>query len=317
MDVSKLQKNGELLIENIGRVIVGKEEVIRLLLTALLADGHVLLEDVPGTGKTKLAKTLAASIDGNFSRIQFTPDLLPGDVTGMNVYNRKSGEFELRKGPVFTNILLADEINRATPRTQSGLLESMEERQVTIDGEGMPLDDPFFVIATQNPVESAGTFPLPEAQLDRFMMKLSVGLPSKEEEVAILERFMQEDPYSHLKAVISLETLKEMKLWAAEIFVHPEIEKYMVDITAATRQKDKVVMGASPRATIAFMRAVKAYAGLSGRAYCIPDDVKTLAVPVLAHRLKLSYGHQSGNEAEGIVGEILESIPAPTENFAV
>lgn len=317
MDVSKLQENGKLLIENIGRVIVGKEEVIRLLLTALLADGHVLLEDVPGTGKTKLAKTLAASIDGNFSRIQFTPDLLPGDVTGMNVYNRKSGEFELRKGPVFTNILLADEINRATPRTQSGLLESMEERQVTIDGEGMPLDDPFFVIATQNPVESAGTFPLPEAQLDRFMMKLSVGLPSKEEEVAILERFMQEDPYSHLKAVISLETLKEMKLWAAEIFVHPEIEKYMVDITAATRQKDKVVMGASPRATIAFMRAVKAYAGLSGRAYCIPDDVKTLAVPVLAHRLKLSYGHQSGNEAEGIVGEILESIPAPTENFAV
>ncbi len=317
MDVSKLQENGKLLIENIGRVIVGKEEVIRLLLTALLADGHVLLEDVPGTGKTKLAKTLAASIDGNFSRIQFTPDLLPGDVTGMNVYNRKSGEFELRKGPVFTNILLADEINRATPRTQSGLLESMEERQVTIDGEGMPLDDPFFVIATQNPVESAGTFPLPEAQLDRFMMKLSVGLPSKEEEVAILERFMQEDPYSHLKAVISLETLKEMKLWAAEIFVHPEIEKYMVDITAATRQKDKVVMGASPRATIAFMRAVKAYAGLSGRAYCIPDDVKALAVPVLAHRLKLSYGHQSGNEAEGIVGEILESIPAPTENFAV
>ncbi len=317
MDVSKLQENGKLLIENIGRVIVGKEEVIRLLLTALLADGHVLLEDVPGTGKTKLAKTLAASIDGNFSRIQFTPDLLPGDVTGMNVYNRKSGEFELRKGPVFTNILLADEINRATPRTQSGLLESMEERQVTIDGEGMPLDDPFFVIATQNPIESAGTFPLPEAQLDRFMMKLSVGLPSKEEEVAILERFMQEDPYSHLKAVISLETLKEMKLWAAEIFVHPEIEKYMVDITAATRQKDKVVMGASPRATIAFMRAVKAYAGLSGRAYCIPDDVKTLAVPVLAHRLKLSYGHQSGNEAEGIVGEILESIPAPTENFAV
>ena len=317
MNDGKLQENGKLLIENIGKVIVGKEKVIRLLLTALIADGHVLLEDVPGTGKTKLAKTLAASIDGKFSRIQFTPDLLPGDVTGMNVYNRKSGEFELRKGPVFTNILLADEINRATPRTQSGLLESMEERQVTIDGEGFILADPFFVIATQNPIETAGTFPLPEAQLDRFMMKLSVGLPSREEEIAILDRFMKEDPYTELSAVISLSELKEMKAVAAQVFVHEKIEKYIVDIIAATRQKEKVVMGASPRAAIALLRAAKAYASLEGRAYCIPDDVKVLTVPVLAHRLKLSYGYQQGSEAEGIVREILDSIPAPTENFAV
>ncbi|MBQ8597936.1 MAG: MoxR family ATPase [Lachnospiraceae bacterium] len=313
---TKVENYGKALLENISKVIVGKEEVIKLLLTSLLADGHVVLEDVPGTGKTRLAKSLAASLDGSFRRIQFTPDLLPSDVTGMNVYNRKTGEFELRKGPVFTNVLLADEINRATPRTQAGLLESMEERQVTIDGETFALKDPFFVIATQNPIETAGTYPLPEAQLDRFMMRLSVGLPSKEEEVAILERFMKEDPYESLQPVLQLTDLAEMKEAVKEVFVHPEIEKYMVEIVSGTRKRDRVIMGASPRAALALLRACKAYAALSGRSYCIPDDVKALAVPVLAHRLKLSYGYGGGQEAGSVVCEILEEVPAPTEEFA-
>lgn len=314
--MQKVEQYGNLLLENISKVIVGKEEVIRLLITSLLADGHVVLEDVPGTGKTRLSKSLAASLNGSFKRIQFTPDLLPSDVTGMNVFNRKSGEFELRKGPVFANVLLADEINRATPRTQAGLLESMEERQVTIDGQTYTLEEPFFVIATQNPVETAGTYPLPEAQMDRFMMKLSVGLPSKEEEIAILERFMKDDPYEKLEPVLELEILREMKEEVKAVFVHPEIEKYIVEITSMTRKKDRVIMGASPRAALALLRACKAYAALSGRSYCIPDDVKALAVPVLAHRLKLSYGYGQSGEAESVIREILEEIPAPTEEFA-
>ncbi len=314
--MQKVEQYSKALLENISKVIVGKEEVVKLLLTALLADGHVILEDVPGTGKTRLSKSLAASLEGEFRRIQFTPDLLPSDITGMNVFNRKNGEFELCKGPVFTNVLLADEINRATPRTQAGLLESMEERQVTIDGETYALKEPFFVIATQNPIETAGTYPLPEAQLDRFMMRLSLGLPSKEEEIAILERFMKEDPYEKLSPVLDLGVLKELKEAVKNVFVHPEIEKYMVEITSLTRKKDRVIMGASPRAALALLRACKAYAALNGRSYCIPDDVKALAVPVLAHRLKLSYGYGQRGESETVVREILEEVSAPTEEFA-
>lgn len=316
MQLGQLQEKKKEIIENVGKVIVGKEDIIELLLAAMLAEGHVLLEDVPGTGKTKMAKALAYSLDMGFARIQFTPDLLPSDITGMDVYNKESNEFELREGPVFTNILLADEINRATPRTQAGLLECMEENQVTIDGETYLLPKPFFVIATQNPIETAGTFPLPEAQLDRFMMKLSLGLPTPEEEKAILHRFGSEDPLRELESVAAGEDLLEMKRLAGMVFVHESLEEYMVAIANATRKRDKVLIGVSTRGVLALMRCVKAYAALSGREYCIPDDIKKLAVPVLAHRLVISYGYQGGKEAEKIIRDILETVPAPTEDFS-
>ncbi len=303
------------VLANINKVIVGKEETARLLLTAILADGHVLLEDVPGTGKTKLAKTLAKSLDAEYARIQFTPDLLPSDITGLNIYDREKNEFVLRKGPVFTNILLADEINRATPRTQAGLLECMEERQVTIDGETYVPGKPFFVIATQNPVETAGTFPLPEAQMDRFMMKLSMGLPEREEELQILDRYMEKEPLSELSSVLSLEELEQAKTEVNKVFVHTCIREYMVDIVAATRKNDSIVMGVSPRGTLAFLRCIKAYAYLQGRNFVTPDDVKAVAVSVLAHRIVLSYGYGKGNDTRTFVSQILDSIPVPTEDF--
>ena len=304
----------EKVVNNIGKVIVGKEQVIIGLLTALLADGHVLLEDIPGTGKTKVAKSLARSLDAAFSRIQFTPDLLPGDITGLTIFDQKKGEFVLRKGPAFTNILLADEINRATPRTQAGLLECMEERQITIDGETYPAGVPFFVIATQNPVETAGTFPLPEAQKDRFMMKLSMGLPSKEEECRIMEKYMKDEPLSTLEPVLSLEELKAAKEEIENIYVHKCVMEYMVDIVSATRAGESVLMGVSPRGTLAFLRCVKAYAYLQGRNFVAPDDVKALAVPVLAHRIVMGYG--KANENKTFVEKIIASTTVPTEEFS-
>lgn len=305
------------LIDNISKVIVGKEETIELILTCMLAGGHVLLEDIPGTGKTKLARSIAASCKADFKRIQFTPDLLPSDVTGLNVYDAKQNEFVLKKGPVFTSILLADEINRATPRTQAGLLECMEERQVTIDGETYALKEPFFVIATQNPIENAGTFPLPEAQMDRFMMRLSMGLPSKSEEEDILRRFMKEEPLATLESVVTPEEIETMKTEIKEVFVHPLVLSYMVDIVQASRKASEVLSGASPRATIALCNAAKAYAYLKGRKYVNPDDVKKLAVPVLAHRLVMSFGSTSAKDAEAVIVKIINQVETPTENFEV
>ncbi len=314
-----MNKNGQILatkvLDNIGKVIVGKEQIIKLLLTSLVAGGHVLLEDVPGTGKTKLAKTLAKSIAADYSRIQFTPDLLPSDITGLNIFDREKNGFVLRKGPVFTNVLLADEINRATPRTQAGLLECMEELQVTIDGVTYEPGNPFFVIATQNPVEAAGTFPLPEAQLDRFMMKLSMGLPDKQEELHILERYMEKEPLLELESVMSLEELMQAREEANQVKVHPCVLQYMVDIVDATRKGDGIVMGVSPRGSLALLRCVKAYAYLDGRDYCVPDDVQALAVAVLAHRIVQGYGAGVYKDTQEYVANLLKTIPVPTEDF--
>lgn len=316
MDQKECREYGRKLLENIGKVIVGKEETLQLLLAALLSGGHVLLEDMPGTGKTKLAKSLAASMEGVFSRIQFTPDLLPSDVTGMNIYNRKSGEFVLHKGPVFANVLLADEINRATPRTQAGLLECMEEHQVTIDGQRLMLESPFMVIATQNPVESAGTFPLPEAQMDRFMMRLSMGLPDQEEEVLILERFGGEDPYEKLESVITREQILQMREAAKEVFVHPVLQTYIVELAAATRKEPELAFGVSPRGSLALMQAAKAYAALLGRSYCTPDDVRALAIPVFSHRLGFQGGRRDTARQQALVQRILKEVPVPAEEFS-
>jgi len=301
--------------ENIGKVMIGKSDTAIYLLTAMLAGGHVLIEDVPGTGKTKLAKTLAATLSADYKRIQFTPDLLPSDITGLNVWDQREGRFTLNQGPVFTNILLADEINRATPRTQSGLLECMEEKQVTIDGETFALTEPFFVIATQNPVETAGTFPLPEAQMDRFMMRLRMGLPSEQEEIAILERFKSSDPIEKLDPAISMEEFLCCKAFVKDIYVHPAVESYIVKIVQGTRFHNKVQMGVSTRGALALMKAAQAYALLNGRDYVLPDDVKKLAVPVLAHRLVLSFGKDRVREAETIIDSLMVVIEAPTEDI--
>jgi MoxR-like ATPase len=295
------------LVHHLGQTIVGKNEAIRLVLVALFSSGHALLEDVPGVGKTLLAKSLARSIDGQFQRIQCTPDLLPADVTGTNIWNPRSGEFEFMAGPVFTNVLLADEINRATPRTQSALLEVMEEQQVTIDGVSRHVPSPFFVIATQNPVEYQGTFPLPEAQMDRFALSLSLGYPTEAEELQMLQRLQQAVPVEALKPCISVEEVQSLRRLCSQVHVEPHLQQYMLGLVRATRQNEDVILGVSPRGTVALHRAVQAYAFLEGRDYAIPDDVKFLAPCVLAHRLIVA----SGQKPKLIIEQLLRSLPIP------
>lgn len=302
--------------ENIGRVMIGSSSVIDLLLTAMIADGHVLIEDVPGMGKTVLAKSLAKSVSARFSRIQFTPDLLPSDVTGLNYFNQKENEFIFSPGPAFCNILLADEINRATPRTQSSLLECMGERQITVDGETMQLEAPFFVIATQNPIETLGTYPLPEAQLDRFLMRISMEAPDKEQEKAILLRFMRDEPLETLGSVCTGADILELQRLAREIYVHPVLLDYLVSLTQATRDWPNVEMGVSPRGSLALLRAVRAFALVRGGAYVVPEDIKAVAVPVLSHRIQLSGSAGLVAAQKQVIADVLASVPLPTEDWS-
>ncbi len=300
------------IAENISRVIVGKTNTIELLLTGLLAEGHVLLEDIPGLGKTLMAKSLAKSIGASFKRVQFTPDLLPADITGFNVYNQHSGEFVFQSGPVMTNVLLADEINRTIPRTQSSLLESMEERQVTVDGTTYPLPDPFFVMATQNPIELEGTFPLPEAQLDRFLLRVSLGYPEGSEEINILERFQQDDPLQELAPVARPEEISYLQRQRKKVLVSRPVKEYIVQIVHATRENPALRLGASPRGSLGLMRAGQALAALRGREYVLPDDIKYLAIPVLSHRLILKEEERlRGSNRKRLMEEILSLVPVP------
>jgi len=300
---------------NIGKVIIGKDNIIDKLLISCFCAGHVLLEDIPGTGKTTLAKALSKSIDCEFKRVQFTPDLLPSDLTGINFYNQKKEDFVFKKGPIFTNILLADEINRATPRTQSSLLECMEEHQSTIDGTTYKMGEPFLVIATQNPIETQGTFPLPEAQLDRFFMRIAMGYPDEQSEKNILTSYILENPLDILESVVTKEEIIEVQQQVKRIIVSEAVSEYIVRIISATRKNENLRLGVSPRGTLALMRAAQGYAGISGRGYVLPDDVKAVCEDVLCHRFICKGNNllKQTNRANEIMRQILDSVAVPIE----
>ncbi|MDY7077471.1 MAG: MoxR family ATPase [Chloroflexota bacterium] len=302
--------------ENIQKVIIGKDEAIDLALVATLCEGHILIEDVPGIGKTVLARTIAASLGCTFRRIQFTPDLLPSDVTGISYFNQKSQEFEFRPGPVMSQVVLADEINRATPRTQSALLEAMQEQQITVDGVTYPLPRPFLVLATQNPIELEGTFPLPEAQVDRFLIRLPIGYPTEEEEHAILLRFEQEDPLEKLEPVVTSEELIGMQQQVRQVRVEESVRGYVVDIVRATRDHKDIQLGGSPRGTLALYRCAQALAAIRGREYVLPDDVKLLAPYVLTHRILISPATRlRGRRLADVLMDVIETVPVPVEKL--
>lgn len=313
-DISRIKQAADRLTDNVGKVIVGKKETVELVMVALLCEGHVLIEDVPGIGKTMLAKAVAKSLACSFKRIQSTPDLLPSDVTGIHYFNQRTSEFVFRPGPVIANIVLVDEINRATPRTQSCLLECMQEQQVTVDLETIPLPRPFLVIATQNPVEHEGTFPLPEAQLDRFLLRVGLGYPSEDEEGAILSRYQKSNPLDTLTSVIEAAELLELQKLCRQVYIDDSIRDYVVAITRATRVHQDIKLGASPRASLSLHLASQALAAIQGRSYVTPDDVKYLTFPALAHRLiTKTEARLRGHSLESIINEIVSTIPVPVE----